>query len=216
MCGSAWRYDDGMKRRSLFGLPALAFLQPPAAAVNAVRSWQAARHAQDDWLDENSAKHRVVLDTWNPEHFADALQFAGNIVETNKTDYDIAAGELAVVIVTRHRTTPFAFNDAMWAKYGNAYSRQMAWTAPNAKEPPTANPYAGRLTALAAGGITLAICNRTTRAYSANAARQAGADADAVRKEMMTNTVIAGHFVPAGVVCVTRAQERGYANISIG
>jgi hypothetical protein len=31
----------------------------------------------------------------------------------------------------------------------------------------------------------------------------------------MANTVIAGHFVP-GVVAVTRAQERGYANISIG
>jgi intracellular sulfur oxidation DsrE/DsrF family protein len=203
-----------MKRRSLFGLPALAFLQSPAAAV---RSWQAARHEQDDWLDANSAKHRVILDTWNPEHFADALQFAGNIVETNKTDYDVAANELAVVIVTRHRTTPFAFSDAMWAKYGKAYSTQMAWSDPNAKDAaPVTNPYTRRLTQLAAQGITLAICNRTTRAYSGNAARQAGADADAVRKEMMANTVIAGHFVPAGVVCVTRAQERGYANISIG
>ena len=203
-----------MKRRSLFGLPALAFLQAPAAAV---RSWQAARHAQDDWLDANSAKHRVILDTWNPEHFPDALQFAGNIVETNKTDYDVAANELAVVIVTRHRTTPFAFSDAMWAKYGKAYSTQMAWSDPNAKDAaPVTNPYTRRLTQLAAQGITLAICNRTTRAYSGNAARQAGADADAVRKEMMANTVIAGRFVPAGVICVTRAQERGYANISIG
>jgi intracellular sulfur oxidation DsrE/DsrF family protein len=205
-----------MMRRSFFGIPALALLQNPAAAVNAARAWQAARHSQDDWLDANNAKHRVILDTWNPEHFPDALQFAGNIVETNKTDYDIPAAELTVVIVTRHRTTPFAFNDAMWAKYGKAYSTQMAWSDPNSKEAPAANPYTRRLTALAAQGITLAICNRTTRAYSGNAARQAGADADTVRKEMMANTVIAGHFVPAGVVAVTRAQERGYANISIG
>ena len=87
---------------------------------------------------------------------------------------------------------------------------------PNAKDPPAANPHTRRLAALAAQGVTLAICNRTTRAYSANAARQAGADSEAVRKEMTANAVIAGHFVPAGVIAVTRAQERGYANISIG
>jgi intracellular sulfur oxidation DsrE/DsrF family protein len=202
-----------MMRRSFFGVPALALLQSPAAAL---RAWQAARHAQDDWLDDNSAKHRVILDTWNPEHFPDALQFAGNIVETNKTDYDIPANDLAVVICVRHRTTPFAFNDAMWTKYGKSFSAQMAWSEPNSQGTATANPYAKRLVALAAQGVQLAICNRTTRAYSSRAARDAGAASDVVMKEMMANTVIAGHFVPAGVVAVTRAQERGYANISIG
>jgi intracellular sulfur oxidation DsrE/DsrF family protein len=186
------------------------------APLAAVRSWQAARHPQDDWLDDNKAKHRVILDTWNPERFPDALQFAGNIVETNKTDYDIPADELSVVICVRHRTTPFAFNDATWAKYGKSMSAQMAWTDPNAQGTPTTNPHAKRLQALASQGVHLAICNRTTRAYSGRAARDTNAAADAVLKEFMANTVIPGHFVPAGVVAVTRAQERGYANISIG
>jgi len=202
-----------MMRRWFLGVPALWLLQSPVATI---RSWQAARHDQDDWLDSNTAKHRVILDTWNPEHFPDALQFAGNIVETNKTDYDIPASELAVVICVRHRTTPFAFNDAMWTKYGKSMSAQMAWTAPDSQGTPTANPYGKRLTALAAQGIQLAICNRTTRAYSGRAAKEANAANDVVLKEFMASTVIAGHFVPAGVVAVTRAQERGYANISIG
>jgi intracellular sulfur oxidation DsrE/DsrF family protein len=208
-----------MMRRSFLGVPVLSLLQSPVATI---RSWQAARHDQDDWLDGNTAKHRVILDTWNPEHFPDALQFAGNIVETNKTDYDIPAGELAVVICVRHRTTPFAFNDAMWTKYGKSMSAQMAWTDPSSQGTPgtlgtpTANPFGKRLTTLAAQGIQLAICNRTTRAYSGRAAREANAAGDVVLKEFMANTVIAGHFVPAGVVAVTRAQERGYANISIG
>jgi intracellular sulfur oxidation DsrE/DsrF family protein len=202
-----------MMRRSFLGIPAFAMLQAPLAVV---RSWQAARHAQDDWLDDNKAKHRVILDTWNPEHFPDALQFAGNIVETNKTDYDIPADELAVVICVRHRTTPFAFNDATWTKYGKSMSAQMAWSDPNSPGALTANPYGKRLVALAAQGVRLAICNRTTRAYSGRAARDAGTAGDAVLKEFMASTVIAGHFVPAGVVAVTRAQERGYANISIG
>jgi intracellular sulfur oxidation DsrE/DsrF family protein len=202
-----------MMRRSFLGVPVLSLLQSPLATI---RSWQAARHDQDDWLDGNTAKHRVILDTWNPEHFPDALQFAGNIVETNKTDYDIPAIELAVVICVRHRTTPFAFNDALWTKYGKSMSAQMAWTDPNSPGIPTINPYGKRLTALAAQGIQLAICNRTTRAYSGRAAREANAANDVVLKEFMANTIIAGHFVPAGVVAVTRAQERGYANISIG
>jgi intracellular sulfur oxidation DsrE/DsrF family protein len=202
-----------MMRRSFLSVPVFSLLQSPVATI---RSWQAARHEQDDWLDGNNAKHRVILDTWNPEHFPDALQFAGNIVETNKTDYDIPAGDLAVVICVRHRTTPFAFNDGMWTKYGKTMSAQMAWTDPNSQGTPTANPYGKRLTALAAQGIQLAICNRTTRAYSGRAAREANATGDVVLKEFMANTVIAGHFVPAGVVAVTRAQERGYANISIG
>ena len=202
-----------MRRFFLSGVPALAFLQSPVAAV---RAWQAARHAQDDWFDDNAAKHRVIFDTWNPERFPDALQFSGNTVETNKTDYDLAASELAIIICVRHRTTPFAFNDAMWAKYGKAFSAQMAWTDPTTHEAPTANPYTRRLAGLAEQGVKLAICNRTTRAYGANAARQAGAANDVVVKELMANTVIPGHFVPAGVIAVTRAQERGYANISIG
>ena len=202
-----------MMRRSFLGMPALAMLQAPLAAA---RAWQAARHTQDDWLDGNTAKHRVILDTWNPERFPDALQFAGNIVETNKTDYDIPANELAVVICVRHRTTPFAFKDAMWAKYGKSLSAQMAWSDPSSQGTPTTNPYGKRLEALAAQGVQLAICNRTTRAYSSRAAREAGAANEEVLKEFMANTVIAGHFVPAGVVAVTRAQERGYANISIG
>ena len=202
-----------MRRIFLSGAPALAFLQSPVATI---RAWQAARHSQDDWFDDNAAKHRVIFDTWNPERFPDALQFSGNTVETNKTDYDLAASELAIVICVRHRTTPFAFNDAMWAKYGKAFSAQMAWTDPATHEAPTANPHTRRLAALAEQGVRLAICNRTTRAYGANAARQAGTANDVVVKELMANTVIPGHFVPAGVIAVTRAQERGYANISIG
>jgi len=206
-----------MLRRSflsgLSGFQAFAFLQSPVATL---RSWQAARHAQDDWFDENSAKHRVLFDTWNAERFPDAMQFAGNYLETNKTDYELPNSDLAVVIVFRHRTTPFAFNDAMWAKYGKSFSDQMKWVDPNTHEAPTANPYATRLAALSAQGIKFAICNRTTRAYSNNAAQRAGAKPEDVKAEMMANIVGPGHFVPAGVIAVTRAQERGYANISIG
>ena len=202
-----------MRRSFLSGVPALAFLQSPVAAL---RAWQAARHAQDDWFDDNTAKHRVIFDTWNPERFPDALQFAGNYFETSKSDYDLPSGDLAVVICVRHRTTPFAFNDATWAKYGKSFSDQMGWADPGTHETPTANPYARRLAALAAQGVKLAVCNRSTRGYANGVARRTGAKNEDVLTELMSNTIVPGHFVPAGVIAVTRAQERGYANVSIG
>ncbi len=215
-----------MLRRSFIArVPMLSLLQAPASALRATAgqaaaaaraAWQAARHPQDDWFDENSAKHRVIFDTWNAEHFPDALQFAGNTFETNKSDYDIPNDQMAVVIVCRHRTTPFAFDDAMWAKYGKSFSAQMEWTDPKTHEAPTANPYAARFKSLAALGLQLAVCNRTTRAYSARAARDAGAKPDEVYNELKANTVVPAHIVPAGVIAVTRAVERGYVNVGVG
>jgi len=211
-----------MLRRMFFRYPALTVLgaaygapQAPSSGTRA-SSWQAARHAQDDWFDENAAKHRVIFDTWNAEHFPDALQFSGNTFDTNKSDYDIPTDQMAVVIVCRHRTTPFAFNDAMWAKYGKSFSAQMEWTDPKTHETPTANPYTARFKALAAQGLQLAVCNRTTRAYSARAARDAGLKNEDVYNELKANTVIPGHIVPAGVIAVTRAVERGYVNVGVG
>ena len=202
-----------LRRAFLSGVPMLSFIQAPAAAV---RAWQAARHQQDDWFDENSAKHRVLFDTWNPEHFPDALQFAGNTFDTNKSDYDVPNDQMAVVIVCRHRTTPFAFNDAMWSKYGKSFSAQMEWRDEKTHEAPTASPYKAGFTRLAGMGLQLAVCNRTTHAYANRAARDAGLKNDDVYNELKANTVIPAHIVPAGVIAVTRAVERGYVNISIG
>jgi hypothetical protein len=209
-----------MLRRMFLRYPALSMLGAAyggeQGSAPRSSSWQAARHAQDDWFDENAAKHRVIFDTWNPEHFPDAIQFAGNTFETNKSDYDIPNDQMAVVIVCRHRTTPFAFNDAMWAKYGKSFAAQMDWADPKTKDVPAASPYKAGLTRLAALGLKLAVCNRTTHAYANRAARDADLKNEDVYNELKANTVVAAHIVPAGVIAVTRAVERGYVNISIG
>jgi len=196
---------------AVFGIQA-----PQSSSTLRPRAWEAAHHEQDEWLADNTAKHRVIFDTWNAERFPDAVQFAGNIFETNKTDYDVPTKDMAVVICVRHHTTPFAFNDAMWAKYGKTFSGRMEWVDPTTKEAPTTNIHARRLTALFAQGLQLAVCNRTTRALVNMIAQQTDVKPEDVRKELTSNTVGPSHFVPAGVVAVTRAQERGYANISIG
>jgi len=176
----------------------------------------AARHTQDDWFDELPTKHRVIFDTWTAARFAEGVQFAGNYVRVNKDAYSLGDKDIAVVICTRHHTAPFAFTDAMWAKYGKQFSDRMSFLDPKTNKPPTVNLYATQLTNLAKQGVQLAVCALTTRAYTRIIADAFGGKPEEIFTELAANIIAPSHFVPAGVVAVTRAQERGYTMIAIG
>jgi hypothetical protein len=136
-----------MQRRSFLSrFPALAALVGAGAATPAAASglapengrFEPVKHPQDDWLDSLPGKHRVVFDTWTASKFPEAMQFANNIYRGNR-DYDLLEKDTAIVIVARHRTAPFAFNDAMWAKYGQYFSERMDFVDPKTNKAPNAN-----------------------------------------------------------------------------
>lgn len=190
--------------------------QSPSAAAPPTQPFQAARHAEDDWLGSRPGVHRVIFDTWTASKFAEGLLFAGNYARTNVDAYKLTDKDFALVVCTRHNTAPFAFNDAMWAKYGKPFCKRMEWVDPKTNEVPATNVYGRQLANLAKAGMQFAICSLTTRAYTRIIADATGAKADDIYNELAANTVAVAHFVPAGVVTVTRAQERGYAVIAVG
>ena len=209
-----------LRRAFLSRFPAAAALfgaapQKPADAPSA-SNFQPTRHTQDDWLEQLPGKHRVVFDTWTAAKFPDVLRFANNIFRGNKDGYQLSEKEVAIVIVARHGSAPFAFNDAMWAKYGKPFSDRMEFLDPKTNKPPVVNVHGAQLGTLVKQGVHLAVCNLTTRSVSQRLAELSGTNADDVYKELTTNTVGNAHFVAAGVLGATRAQERGYALISIG
>jgi intracellular sulfur oxidation DsrE/DsrF family protein len=209
-----------MLRRSFFSrFPAAAALfglQAPAPSEAGHSEFQAAHHAQDAWFDELPGKHRVVFDTYNAAAFQEAVQFTNNYFRVNKDAYKLTEKDFAVVLVARHRTAPFAFNDAMWAKYGKAFSDRMEFKDPKTNEAPTTNVFGTQLAALSKQGLHLAVCNLTTRSVSQRLAELTKTSQDEVYKELTSNTIGPSHFVPAGIVAVTRAQEHGYVLVSIG
>ena len=194
-----------------YGSPRLTAAQPSPPS-----SWQAARHETDGWLDTLPGKHRVLFDTWNAPNFPDAVLFVGNTYRANRDGYSLGDSDLAVVLCVHHQTAPFAFNDAMWAKYGKAFSKRMQWVDPKTQEAPTTNIYLRQLTNYVKQGMHFAVCNMTTRAYTQIIADETKRSTDEVYKELTSNTIGSAHFVPAGVVTATRAQEHGYTIISIG
>ena len=115
----------------------------------------------------------MVFDATTPDGFGYAMLFAGNYFIANEDDYGLKDSDLAVVIVARHHATPFAFNDAMWKKYGDTISRLANFTDPKTKQAPTSNLYnvpdiglpnkGGTLDALIKRGVQFAVCLMATR-----------------------------------------------------
>src|SRR5687767_3560642 len=76
--------------------------------------WQPVRHELDDWMDKIPGKHRMIVDTISPDGFGLAILFSNNYYIANQTGYGLKDSDLALIVVARHNSTPFAFNDAMW------------------------------------------------------------------------------------------------------
>ena len=189
--------------------------------------WQAARHAQDDWLDQIPGKHRFIFDSTTPEGFGDALTFLNNYITANQNAYGVGDGELALVLVARHLSTLFAYNDSVWGKYGATITQRTNFNDPKTKRPPTINLFnspdygtlltnrGNTLDSLLKRGIHLAVCQVSTRGNSAAIAMATGSTPEAIYNELVANLISRNaHIVPAGIVAVNRAQERGYSLVT--
>jgi intracellular sulfur oxidation DsrE/DsrF family protein len=135
--------------------------------------------------------------------------------------YGLKDSDLAVVIVARHKSTSFAYNDAIWAKYGKQLSEQSEFTDPKTKEPPKINVYgaagetaqAGEMGALIKKGVQFAVCLMSTQGIAGRITKTNGVETDTVVKEIAANLIGNAHVVPACILAVNRAQERGYSFI---
>jgi hypothetical protein len=194
----------------------------PAQAQSAEGArWQPARHAQDDWFDQIPGKHRFVVDAPTPEGFGNALQFLNNYFNTNKAAYDLQDSDLAVVLIARHLSTSFAYNDAVWAKYGVPITARTNYNDPKTKQPPKVNVFnvtdrGITLDGLLKRGLHLGVCQVSSRGYAAGIAQATGATPEAVYNDMIANLLSNARLVPAGIVAVNRAQERGYSLAYVG
>jgi intracellular sulfur oxidation DsrE/DsrF family protein len=188
--------------------------------------WEPARHEKDDWLDKTAVKHRLVFDTTTPDAFGEALAFAGNYLRVNRVDYGLRDSDLSVVIVARHRSVAFAYNDAIWAKYGTSIAARAKFEDPKTRQPPAANVYnfedygdllhnrGTTVDSLLKQGVQLAVCSTATRAVAGTIAQAVGGNADTIDGELIANLLSNSRMVPAGIVAVSRAQERGYTLVT--
>lgn len=195
------------------GGAALVAGTPVAARVP--KAFTPRRHAADDWLDTLGTQHRFVFDTTTTAAFSDALRFANNFLNANQSGYGLKDADSGVVIVARHFSTPYAYNDALWAKYGATLATFANPGTPVGKAP-TANPFHDATTvdvvvgALITRGAHLAVCGMATRFLAGQIAKTTNGNAETIQAELAANLVPNAHLMAAGILAVNRAQERGY------
>lgn len=211
------------------GALASGALARPTDAATA--PWAPTAEAQDAWLDKPGTRHRLVFDTSVASAAESALYYADSFYEANKSDYGIAPEALGVVIILRHFSTPFAFNDAVWQKYGALLVKQLKLegdkaeralkgnpllTSPTPNKPDKPDKGSVTLTSLHAKGARYAVCALATKGMAGLVAKQTGQSADAVEKELHAAVVPGGVFMASGIVALNRAQEHGYAFAYVG
>ena len=213
---------------TLIGAAALGGARTLQAQSGGGGSWQPSRHTQDDWLDKIPGKHRFVFDTTMPDAFGGSLLYSNNFFVANQDAYGLGNPDLAVVIVARHFATPFAYNDAIWAKYGSAFAKLLNVNDPQTKAPPKINIYnsSAAVASLPSLGTTLdtvlkrgvqfAVCQMATRFIAGQLAQGGAGTADALYNELAANLIANSRLVPAGIVAVNRAQEHGYTFAYVG
>lgn len=225
--------DYRQRRTMLSGLGTVlaAFVLRPGSAsaqTAAAAPFQAARHPQDDWMDTLPGKHRTVIDCAAAGAAGTGVFFANNIFTANRNGYQLGDSDVAVIVVLRHEATAFAYNDAIWSKYGMVLGNMGKVTDPRTNQPPTVNPlnssefgaamtnYGVTAAALAKRGAHFAVCDMATNRIAELIAQAAKSTPAAIYKELAANLLPNGHLSAAGVVAVNRAQERGYTMLTAG
>jgi intracellular sulfur oxidation DsrE/DsrF family protein len=198
------------------GLAALALGGAAKAQVKAAAGarWEPARHEKDDWLESPSAKHRMVFDTTTSDGFNQALLFGSNFMAVNRSEYGLSNSDLSVVVVVRYRSVAFGYNDAIWAKYGAPIAARSKLERSADKPAPNNNVYLSRWDELSKQGVQLAVCSVATRNMAGEIAQATGGNAEKINSELIANLLSNARMVPAGIVAVNRAQERGYSLVS--
>ena len=163
-------------------------------------------------MNDLPGTHRVFIDSATQPGGANAMRYANNILFTHGEAYGGSDADYALIVCFRHTSTPYAFNDPIWAKYGSLFDRD-ADPAPDANPMNTANRANGMNTIddLVSRGVRFAVCNKATQSFSRMLAQATNQSPESVYEELVANGIPASRFVPAGVLAATRAQEYRYS-----
>jgi hypothetical protein len=189
--------------------------------------FEPARHDLDAWMNQLPGSHRIFIDTATANGGAEGLIYTNNLYNAQVNAYSGKQSDLAMIICFRHLSTPFAYNDAIWAKYGEGLQSIMQFSDPATGKALMVNPMntPGRpdlpnfgitVDSLTAKGARVAICNAATQFVAGQLAQAAGKSADDVYQELVAGAIANSRFVPAGVMALTRAQEYGYSVLIAG
>ncbi|HKE91199.1 MAG TPA: twin-arginine translocation signal domain-containing protein [Gemmatimonadales bacterium] len=175
------------------------------------------------WLDQLTAKHKQVFDV---SAYADGggLFYAKNYFNAHRDAFGTTYPEVQAVLGIHGDAYPIVFSDAIWAKYdlgrrvkakdprtGKPALRNVLWQPREGEE-----MYEYSVNALQPRGAKFILCNNVLRFVTRTLAGETGATYEATRAGLLAGLLPNVTVVPAMVVAIGLAQERGCAYIYAG
>ncbi len=193
---------------ALTGLPAIA-------QADTLSTTFADDSPHDAWMRQLKGKHRQFF------HAVDlndrAMLMASNYLDAYEHDFAAKPGEANAVIGVHGPALNIGFTDAAWAKYGFGKSANL--TDPITKDPVIRNIFAtgGELTVdtLQKRGVLFLMCNTALRLRSRAIAKERGETYETVYKDLEASRLPGTILVPAMVVAINRAQEKGITYLRV-
>ncbi len=188
---------------------ALGFAAPrKASALEQPSSSPAA--ADDPWVSRLRGTNRVVFHS----HLASdgiALRWALTYLDTQKSAHGLTDADSSVVVGLNGRSIGLLFNDAIWRKYPIGETLQM---------PGVSNANTALVARLISRGVIILACNNSLRAagqrFLPDAQRGDAALRAAFSDEARANLLAGVEIVPAMIVTLQQAQDRGCRYIYAG
>lgn len=178
-------------------------------------------HWDDSWTQRLTAKHKAVFDSPEiAENSTLGLLQSQRYINGMREALGAGPTDVQAVIVVRHMSIPFAFNDAMWEKYsigeqskvksGDAWATKNPGLAARRGGGDSDRPQSNIPWLTSHGHIVLA-CDLATQGFAAGYATRVKSTMKAVYEELKANLAPGVILQPNGVYAVLRAQEAGCA-----
>jgi len=169
----------------------------------------------DAWMKQLKGKHRQLFHAMDLNDRA--MLMASNYLDAYQNEFAEKPGEATAVIGVHGPALYLGFTDAAWAKYGLGKAANVI--DPTTKEPAIRNIFAtgGELAVDTAQkrGILFLMCNTALRLRSRAIAKERGETYEAVYKELEASRLPGTILVPALVVAINRAQEKGVTYVRV-
>ncbi len=175
----------------------------------------------DQWFKKVTGKHKIIFDTTRPNGifpFAWPRVFLLTNLKTGT-----AFKDSSVVVVLRHQSIGYAFENRLWEKYkmGELFKAEDPKTKTDALRNPFWMPAKGDfaipgigpvdigINELQKDGVLFCVCDMAITVFSTVVAQKLNKPAEEIKKDWLAGLLPGIQVVPSGVWAVGRAQEHG-------
>ncbi|HTO72325.1 MAG TPA: hypothetical protein VMJ30_00835 [Gemmatimonadales bacterium] len=205
----------------------LAAKLPLDLAAEAVPAPDPQIDTADKWLDGLKGKHKMLFDMPKPEDGVGLLHVR-NWMNCWRDTYSMKDADVSAVATLYGMTVPLGFSDDMWAKYkfGAALGINDAATKAPLARNMFAHPKQGdnlafgmldsAIEPLQARGAVFIMCNNALNFWVGKLSAGGAGKPEAIRADLLAHLLPKVVIVPAMVVAINKAQERGLAYMHLG